>query len=68
MSSSLEVDYAAIKVPISLSTVPVVPDWFWQELHKTLPPFKPIIPVSLLPYLAYLLLTLTFGLAFYFST
>ncbi|KAF9648544.1 hypothetical protein BDM02DRAFT_3083453, partial [Thelephora ganbajun] len=39
-----------------------------QQLHKTLPPFQPIIPVSLLPYLAFILLTLTFGLAFYFST
>ena len=33
-----------------------------------MPPFQPIIPVSLLPYLAFVLLTLTFGLAFYFST
>ena len=40
----------------------------FQELYKTLPPFQPIIPVSLLPYLAFTLLTLTFGLAFYFST
>jgi len=39
-----------------------------KALHKTLPPFQPIIPVSLLPYLAFILLTLTFGLAFYFST
>jgi len=39
-----------------------------KQLHKTLPPFQPIIPVSLLPYLAFILLTLTFGLAFYFST
>jgi len=51
MSSSLEADYAAIRM-----------------IHKTLPPFQPIVPVSFLPYIAYILLTLTFGLAFYFST
>jgi hypothetical protein len=39
-----------------------------QQLYKNLPPFQPIIPVSLLPYLAFILLTLTFGLVFYFST
>jgi len=39
-----------------------------QELHGTLPLFRPIIPTSLLPYIAFVLLTLTFGLAFYFST
>jgi len=38
-----------------------------KTLHKTLPPFQPIVPASVLPYIAYILLTLTFGLAFYFS-
>lgn len=60
-------------IVLSSSSAPI---WFptdvWnrnlQELHQTLPPFQPIIPVSLLPYLAFILLTLTFGLAFYFST
>ncbi|KAI0063050.1 hypothetical protein BV25DRAFT_1915384 [Artomyces pyxidatus] len=37
-------------------------------LHKSLPPFSPLVPVALLPYIAFLLLTATFGLAFYFST
>ena len=71
MSSSLEVDYATIKV-FSLSTAPVssvlTAHGNLQQLHKTLPPFQPIIPVSFLPYLAFILHTLTFGLAFYFST
>ena len=44
------------------------PSGDFQKLHQALPPFQPIVPVSFLPYLAYTLLTLTFGLAFYFST
>ncbi|GLB36686.1 putative oligosaccharyltransferase subunit 5 [Lyophyllum shimeji] len=39
-----------------------------RALHAALPPFSPIAPVALLPYLATLLLASTFGLAFYFST
>ncbi|KAG6810365.1 hypothetical protein H0H92_012173 [Tricholoma furcatifolium] len=38
------------------------------SLHATLPPFAPIIPVALLPYIAAILLASTFALAFYFST
>ncbi|KAF8060882.1 hypothetical protein FPV67DRAFT_1673715 [Lyophyllum atratum] len=39
-----------------------------QALHAALPPFSPIVPVALLPYLAALLLSSTFVLAFYFTT
>ncbi|KAG7450836.1 uncharacterized protein BT62DRAFT_538442 [Guyanagaster necrorhizus] len=39
-----------------------------KDLHNILPPFQPIIPVSLLPYIALVLLSATFTLAFYFST
>lgn len=39
-----------------------------QALHKSLPTFSPYIPVALLPYIALVLLSLTFTLAFYFST
>ncbi|KZT68832.1 hypothetical protein DAEQUDRAFT_766029 [Daedalea quercina L-15889] len=35
--------------------------------HQTLPAFSPSVPVGLLPYLAFTLLTATFALAFYFS-
>ncbi|KAH9836662.1 uncharacterized protein C8Q71DRAFT_759162 [Rhodofomes roseus] len=36
--------------------------------HAALPAFSPSVPAGLLPYLAFLLLTATFALAFYFST
>jgi len=39
-----------------------------KYLHKTVPAFSPYVPVGLLSYLAFLLLTATFGLAFYFTT
>ncbi|KAL0950511.1 hypothetical protein HGRIS_007320 [Hohenbuehelia grisea] len=39
-----------------------------QALHNALPAFEPIVPEALLPYLAFVLLALTFVLAFYFST
>ncbi|KAF9466862.1 hypothetical protein BDZ94DRAFT_1305740 [Collybia nuda] len=39
-----------------------------KALHASLPPFSPIVPVVLLPYLAFILLSATFALAFYFST
>jgi hypothetical protein len=39
-----------------------------QAFHKSLPTFSPYIPVALLPYIALVLLSLTFALAFYFST
>lgn len=39
-----------------------------QSLHRAIPAFSPFVPVGLLPYLAFILLTATFGLAFYFST
>ncbi|KAI0717504.1 hypothetical protein C8T65DRAFT_707135 [Cerioporus squamosus] len=39
-----------------------------QALHKSTPAFAPIVPVALLPYLAFLLLSATFVLAFYAST
>ncbi|KAG6330562.1 hypothetical protein ID866_8526, partial [Astraeus odoratus] len=39
-----------------------------QVLHQSLPPFSPYVPVSLLPFLALLLLASTFALTFYFST
>jgi len=37
-------------------------------LHAALPPFKPIIPTAVLPYLAFFTLISTFALAFTFST
>ncbi|RPD59477.1 hypothetical protein L227DRAFT_576296 [Lentinus tigrinus ALCF2SS1-6] len=39
-----------------------------QALHKATPAFSPAVPVALLPYLAFVLLSATFALAFYFST
>ncbi|EIN13272.1 hypothetical protein PUNSTDRAFT_128959 [Punctularia strigosozonata HHB-11173 SS5] len=39
-----------------------------EALHRGLPPFSPSVPTELLPYLAFVLLAATFGLAFYFST
>lgn len=39
-----------------------------QALHKSLPAFSPYVPVGALPVLAFLLLSVTFALAFYFST
>jgi hypothetical protein len=39
-----------------------------QALHKSLPPFSPYVPASLLPSIALILLASTFALAFYFST
>jgi hypothetical protein len=39
-----------------------------QQLHKILPAFTPYVPVGVLSYLAFILLTATFGLAFYFTT
>ncbi|KAL1744290.1 hypothetical protein HDZ31DRAFT_64201 [Schizophyllum fasciatum] len=38
-----------------------------QLLHRALPAFQPSISVSLLPYLAFILLGLTFALTFWFS-
>ncbi|KAI0685543.1 hypothetical protein BC835DRAFT_1289941, partial [Cytidiella melzeri] len=37
-------------------------------LHKHIPSFTPFVPVAVLPYLAFALLSATFALAFYFST
>ncbi|KAJ7075014.1 hypothetical protein B0H15DRAFT_868300 [Mycena belliarum] len=39
-----------------------------KSLYATAPPFAPLVPVALLPYLAFVLLALTFTLAFYVST
>jgi uncharacterized membrane protein len=39
-----------------------------QHLHKIVPAFTPYLPVGILSYLAFVLLTATFGLAFYFTT
>ncbi|KAJ7820607.1 hypothetical protein B0H13DRAFT_2129986, partial [Mycena leptocephala] len=39
-----------------------------QSLYNTSPAFQPLIPVGLLPYIAFVLLFLTFTLAFYVST
>ena len=39
-----------------------------QHLHKIAPAFSPYVPVGVLSYLAFILLTATFGLAFYFTT
>ncbi|KZT24723.1 hypothetical protein NEOLEDRAFT_1242376 [Neolentinus lepideus HHB14362 ss-1] len=39
-----------------------------QTLYKSATPFSPYISVGLLPYLAFVLLSGTFALAFYFST
>jgi hypothetical protein len=41
---------------------------FVQDLHKIVPAFTPYVPVGILSYLAFILLTATFGLAFYFTT
>ncbi|KAI0762469.1 hypothetical protein C8Q74DRAFT_1318930 [Fomes fomentarius] len=39
-----------------------------QALHRSTSAFSPAIPVSLLPYIAFILLGATFALGFYFST
>ncbi|KAH9982052.1 hypothetical protein BGW80DRAFT_1197762 [Lactifluus volemus] len=39
-----------------------------KHLHKIAPAFTPHVPVGLLSYLAFILLTVTFGLTFYFTT
>ncbi|KAF5382854.1 hypothetical protein D9757_007292 [Collybiopsis confluens] len=39
-----------------------------KALHSSLPPFQPLIPVALLPYIALILLASTFTFAFYSST
>ncbi|KAJ7628061.1 hypothetical protein B0H17DRAFT_1218404 [Mycena rosella] len=39
-----------------------------SSLYITAPAFQPLVPVALLPYLAFFLLSLTFTLAFYVST
>ncbi|KAG6855705.1 hypothetical protein H0H87_011830 [Tephrocybe sp. NHM501043] len=39
-----------------------------QALHAALPPFAPLVPTALLPYIAALLLASTFVLTFYFTT
>jgi len=39
-----------------------------QHLHKIVPAFTPYLPVGVLAYFAFFLLTATFGLAFYFTT
>jgi hypothetical protein len=60
--------YAAVKVcelPIFLPSSLIL---LAQHLHKVVPAFSPYVPVGFLSYLAFLLLTATFGLAFYFTT
>ncbi|KAG6914389.1 hypothetical protein DXG01_000618 [Tephrocybe rancida] len=39
-----------------------------QALHAALPPFAPVVPTAVLPYIAAILLLSTFVLGFYFST
>ncbi|KAJ7719229.1 hypothetical protein DFH07DRAFT_859431 [Mycena maculata] len=39
-----------------------------QSLYTSSPAFSPLVPVALLPYIAFTLLFLTFTLAFYVST
>ncbi|KAJ7159427.1 hypothetical protein C8R46DRAFT_370396 [Mycena filopes] len=39
-----------------------------QSLYTTSPAFAPLVPVGLLPYIAFALLFSTFALAFYVST
>ncbi|KAJ7431516.1 hypothetical protein B0H11DRAFT_2130089 [Mycena galericulata] len=39
-----------------------------QSLFASAPPFQPLVPVALLPYIAFTLLFITFTLAFYVST
>jgi hypothetical protein len=39
-----------------------------QVAYDALPSFSPIVSTPLLPYLAFVLLASTFGLAFYFTT
>lgn len=39
-----------------------------QALHSRAAPFTPYIPTAVLPYIAFVLLTVTFALAFYSST
>ncbi|KAG8928273.1 hypothetical protein FRC03_009357 [Tulasnella sp. 419] len=39
-----------------------------KTLHASLPPFSPIVPTQSLPSLAFILLSTTFALGFYFTT
>lgn len=39
-----------------------------QSMHAHMPPFKPLIPTALLPYIAFVLLSSLFLSAFYFTT
>ncbi|KAJ6569408.1 hypothetical protein B0H19DRAFT_939294, partial [Mycena capillaripes] len=39
-----------------------------QSLYTSSPAFQPLVPVGLLPYIAFTLLFLTFTLGFYVST
>lgn len=59
-------DYQHVKVRSSSSICMVA--HLPQALHHSLPAFSPIVPTSLLPFVAALFLLPTFALAFYFST
>ncbi|KAI0089944.1 hypothetical protein BDY19DRAFT_941599 [Irpex rosettiformis] len=56
-------------LPLPRTTVSVMASYeSIAALHKNIPAFSPYIPVAVLPYLAFILLSVTFGLTFYFST
>ncbi|SRR6266478_6046259 len=60
--------YASVKVcQFSTCSLFNLSDYV-QHLHKIVPAFTPYVPVGVLSYLAFILLTATFGLAFYFTT
>ena len=60
--------YATVKVCYSSTSSLFNLSDFVQHLHKIVPAFTPYVPVGVLSYLAFILLTATFGLAFYFTT
>ena len=60
--------YASVKVCELPIFFPLSSCYRHQHLHKVVPAFSPYVPVGFLSYLAFVLLTATFGLAFYFTT
>jgi hypothetical protein len=68
MSNDPLATYEAVKVRDSQVFFFLSPSNCVQGLHKIVPAFTPYVPVGVLSYLAFILLTATFGLAFYFTT
>jgi hypothetical protein len=60
--------YETMKVRDLYIFFPLSPSDCIQHLHQIVPAFTPYVPVGILSYLAFILLTATFGLAFYFTT